>query len=94
AKSVSKGQSCRGLRILLTDRNAADPLRLFAHMACAMRDLHPLEFGVRFDEMARMIGTDRFRLLYEKGAGPDEMIKMFEADAAAFKARRAPFLLY
>ena len=42
----------------------------------------------------RMIGTGRFRLLYEKGAGADEMIKMFEADAAGFKERRKRFLLY
>jgi len=94
AKSVFQGQACKGVRIVLIDREAADPLRLFAHMACALRDLHPAEFKVRFDEMVRMIGTDRFRLLYEKGAGPGEMMLMFEADAAAFKKSRAPFLLY
>ncbi|MBI5244658.1 MAG: DUF1343 domain-containing protein [Elusimicrobia bacterium] len=94
SKSVFQGQPCRGVRIQVTGRNVADPLRLFAHMVCALRDLHPLEFGIRFDEMIRMIGTDRFRMLYNAGARPRDMIQMFEADAAAFKARRAPFLLY
>lgn len=94
SKSVFQGKKCRGIRIRVTDRKAADPLRLFAHLVCALRDVHPLEFGVRFDEMVRMIGTERFRMLYQGGARPKEMISMFEADAAAFKSRRAPFLLY
>jgi len=94
SKSVFEGKKCRGIRIRLKDRKAAAPLRLFAHLVCALRDLHPLEFGVRFDEMVRMVGTDRFRMLYQGGARPKEMISMFETDAAAFKSRRAPFLLY
>jgi uncharacterized protein YbbC (DUF1343 family) len=94
SKSVFEGQKCRGVRIRLKDRKAADPLKLFAHLVCILRDVHPMEFGIRFDEMKRMIGTDRFRMMYQGGARPKEMIKMFEIDSAAFKDRRAPFLLY
>jgi uncharacterized protein YbbC (DUF1343 family) len=94
SKSVFKGKKCRGIRIRVRDREAADPLALFAHLVCALRDIHPLEFGIRPEEMTRMAGTARFADLYRSGAQPASMILMFRSDAARFKAWRAPFLLY
>lgn len=93
-KSVFQGELSRGVRIRITDREKARPLHLFAVLVCALRDLHPMEFGVRFDEMARMVGTGRFRQLYEAGARAKDVIMLFDAEASAFRSRRAPFLLY
>ena len=94
SKSVHAGKWCRGLTIRVTDRRKVRPLRVFAHLVCALRDLHPESFGIRFEEMLRMVGTARFEKLYREGAGPKAMIRLFDADAELFKARRAPFLLY
>lgn len=93
-RSVYKNRRCRGIRIRVLDRAAADPLRLFAHLVCALRDLHPMEFGIRPEEMVRLTGTERFLRLYQSGASPKQLTDLFESDAARFKAWRTPFLLY
>ncbi len=93
-KDVYKDKACRGIRIQVTDRSKFRPLELFAHILCALRDLHPLEFGVRWDEERRMIGNDKLRELYEKGAGPEEMIRMFNQGPKEFDSIRNAFLLY
>ena len=62
-------------------------------MLATVRDLHPLEFGVRWDEERRMIGTDQLRALYERGAGPAEMIQVFDAGPRDFDSTRNAFLL-
>jgi uncharacterized protein YbbC (DUF1343 family) len=94
SKSEFAGMACKGVLIRTLDRDAADPLRLFAHLLCALRDSHPREFRVRFDEMLRLAATGAVRRLYESGSGPEEFIAEFESQAAGFKSRRKPFLMY
>jgi hypothetical protein len=67
---------------------------VFAHLVCAVRDLHPGKFEVRWDEIRRMVGTDRFKELYEAGAGPEELIRLFDEGASSFAKTRGEFLLY
>ncbi|MBI4348683.1 MAG: DUF1343 domain-containing protein [Elusimicrobia bacterium] len=93
-KSLYQGKKSPGIRMRITDRNLVRPLHVFAHLLAISRDLHPLEFGVRWDEERRMIGTDQLRTLYEGGAGAQDIIKLFDAGPREFDAVRNAFLLY
>jgi len=94
SKSVFAGQLCRGVRILITDRDAVRPLAVFRHLALALRDLHPKEFEWRWDEAKRMVGVDEFRLLWETGAGDDAFIGLFDKGPRDFESDRRAILLY
>ncbi|HXT00283.1 MAG TPA: DUF1343 domain-containing protein, partial [Elusimicrobiota bacterium] len=93
SKDKYAGQSCPGLRIVVTDREAANPLRVFAALAAALRDTQP-GFKLDWNRSRRLIGRERFFELYSAGATGAEIARLFEADAAEFEKRRAPFLLY
>lgn len=93
-KSLYEGKKCPGIRMRVTDREKVRPLHVFAHLLTAARDLHPVEFGVRWDEQRRMTGNDKLRLLYENGVGAAEIIKMFDDGPRDFDSIRNAFLLY
>ncbi|MBI5624432.1 MAG: DUF1343 domain-containing protein [Elusimicrobia bacterium] len=92
-KSVFTGQRCEGIRMTITNREKLRPMEVFAHLAAAMRDLHP-EFVFRWDEVKRMVGTDAFKELYEAKEPPKAMLKLFDTGPKSFRGSRRPFLLY
>ncbi len=94
SKALYAGQSCPGVRILVSDREAVRPLRVFAALATALRDLYPHDFHLRWEHSRRLIGLHRFRELYESGASSSDIAALFDEDAALFAERRKPFLLY
>ena len=92
-KSVYKGKSSPGVRIRITERANIESLMIFAHLAAALRDFHP-RFHFRWKEAKRMVGTEKFRELYEAGAAPDAFIRLFDTGPEEFRAARRQFLLY
>jgi len=93
-KDIYANQSCPGIRIKVVDRETARPLRVFAELVTALRDLHPNEFKLRWEHTRRLVGRRRFRELYESGAPAAEFARMFDEDAARFAEWRKPYLLY
>lgn len=93
SKDIYAGKPCPGLRMVVTDREAVRPLRVFASLAAALRDTQP-EFKLTWNHSRRLIGRERFFELYSSGATGADIARLFEADAADFEKRRAPFLLY
>jgi len=94
SKSVFEGRLCRGVRIIVTDRDAVRPLAVFRHLALALREFHPKEFEWRWDEVKRMVGVDEFRLLWETGAGDAAFIALFDKGPLDFEPSRRSILLY
>jgi uncharacterized protein YbbC (DUF1343 family) len=93
-KSFYAGRLCRGVRMKVTDRRAVRPLRVFAHLIAAIRDLHSKEFKPQWDDTRKLVGLAAFRELYERGAPAEELAAAMDPDPAAFLSRRKPFLLY
>ncbi|MFA5140345.1 MAG: DUF1343 domain-containing protein [Elusimicrobiota bacterium] len=94
AKDVYEGLACPGIRIEVTDRGAMRPLEVFVHLAAALRDTQKGRFEVRGPAMSRLTGSRNFTELFGKGGKPEELLPLFDADAARFQTERAPFLLY
>jgi uncharacterized protein YbbC (DUF1343 family) len=93
-KSVFSGEVCRGLRMTVTDRNTVRPLVLFAHLAIALRDLHPKEFDLKWVGSRKLIGLRVFQDLYERGGTAADLRHHFDAGASDFQRIREPFLIY
>jgi len=93
-KSMYAGQKIPGLRITLTDRKGVRSLRVFAHVAVALRDLHPREFDLKWDATRKLVGSDEFKTLYDRGASAREFIRLFDDESSRFAAARAKYLLY
>jgi uncharacterized protein YbbC (DUF1343 family) len=94
SKDKFAGQAIPGLRIVVTDRDAARPLRVFARLVVALRDRHPDDFNLNWNASKKLIGRKEFKALYDRGADAAEIERLFDLDASEFEKTRTPFLLY
>ena len=90
--SVFAGQECRGVRILLTDRDAFRAAELGIVLA---RALHRL-YGDKLDlgRMAGLLGDQPTLDAIRAGETPGVIMQAWKAGLERFEARRQPHLLY
>ena len=95
AESANKypGQLLNGVRFILTDRDAYRPLATSLLMIDLIRRLHPDQFQWADSTIERHAGTARLRQAIESGTLP-ELLREWERDQAAFREKRAPYLIY
>jgi uncharacterized protein YbbC (DUF1343 family) len=86
------GLTIPALRFVITDREAYRPVRTALLLIDEIRRQHPKEFawGKSID---RLTGSDKVRLAIDNGSLP-ALLEDWEREAAAFRERRKPFLLY
>lgn len=100
AKSAYAGTLCRGVRLKLLDRRTVRPLSVFAHIAAALRDLHPKEFDLHWKsprieaETRKLVGLSAFKTLYDQGADGAALARAMDPPVEDFLRARRPFLLY
>lgn len=96
------GEHVKGVRFVITDRDAYRPIEASLLMIELIRRLHPEEFEWRGANAARpgaMLtierhgGTARLRQAIEAGT-VRELLREWERDQAAFLEKRAKYLLY
>lgn len=97
------GKACRGAMIHVTDRQAFRPLLTGIAVVRAARRLsgsrfqwrtEPYEFVADIPAFDLLCGTDRIRRGIEADWSITRLVEGFEAQAAAFLAKRAPYELY
>ena len=95
AESANKypGQLLNGVRFILTDRDAYRPLATSLLMIDLIRRLHPDQFQWADSTIERHGGTARLRRAIESGTLP-ELLREWERDQAAFREKRARYLIY
>jgi uncharacterized protein YbbC (DUF1343 family) len=86
------GQTIPAIRFVVTDREAYRPVRTSLLVIDEIRRRHPKEFtwGKSID---RLTGSDKVRLAIDGGTLP-ALLEQWDLEAAAFRERRRPFLLY
>lgn len=86
------GQACSGIHLLVTDRGALRPVRLGVEIAAALHHLH----GARFEigRTLRLLGSRETLERIVDGEDPAAIAASWAAGEQAWRARRAPFLLY
>ena len=86
------GQTIPAIRFVITDRGAYRPVRTSLLLIDEIRRRHPDQFawGPSID---RLTGSDKVRRAIDGGTLP-ALLEAWDREAAAFAARRRPFLLY
>ncbi|MFG2230354.1 exo-beta-N-acetylmuramidase NamZ domain-containing protein [Streptomyces sp. NPDC048723] len=88
------GKVCGGVRLIVHDRAAFDPVRAGIGLLITARRVWS-GFGWRADHwIDRLTGSDRVRTLVDAGADVDEVAGDWAAGLARFGAARAGYLLY
>ncbi len=90
--SVFKGQLCRGVNLLLTDRNGCDPVDVGLQLARTMYRLYPTQFDpAKMDHLLKHPPTlDAIRA---DRPLPD-IHALWQKDLDAFRTLRAKYLMY
>ncbi|NUQ20799.1 MAG: DUF1343 domain-containing protein [Gemmatimonadaceae bacterium] len=86
------GVPLNGVRFVITDRARYRPIMTTLLLIDAVRRLHPAEFAFS-GSMDRLAGTDRLRKAIEAGTLPTLLLE-WDAQDAAFRTAREPYLLY
>ncbi|MFE6908821.1 exo-beta-N-acetylmuramidase NamZ family protein [Streptomyces erythrochromogenes] len=88
------GKACGGVRLIVHDREAFDPVRAGIGLLVTARRAWS-GFAWRADHwIDRLTGSDRVRTLVDAGAGVEEVAGDWAAGLARFEAVRAQYLLY
>jgi len=96
-------QDCGGVQVHVTDRATFQPVRTSLALLAALRDLSGMRFAWRAEEyefvsdrpaIDLLFGSDRERLALEAETPWREIAAAWEAEEAAFRERRRPYLLY
>ncbi len=88
------GQLCSGVRIKVTDPKVVRPVDLFVHISCLIRELWPKDFQPRWEEVARVMGSQDFEHLYIQNKPASEILDVFHKSSDEFAKSRQPYLLY
>jgi len=89
-----QGQLCSGVRIKVIDSKLVRPIDLFVQIACLFRELWPNDFKPRWDEVARVTGSQDFEHLYIQNKPAAEILDVFHKSAEEFVKSRQTYLLY
>ncbi|MER5482191.1 DUF1343 domain-containing protein [Streptomyces sp. NPDC002812] len=88
------GKTCGGVRLLVHDREAFDPVRAGIGLLVTARQVWR-GFAWRSDQwIDRLTGSDRVRRMVDAGAGVEEIAGDWAAGLAGFAAAREQYLLY
>jgi uncharacterized protein YbbC (DUF1343 family)/CubicO group peptidase (beta-lactamase class C family) len=87
-----KDRQCRGVRIVLQDRQALDSPELGIELAGALERLYPARF--RLDATVGMIGAHWIVESLRDGVDPRTIAARWQSNLTAFASLRARYLLY
>ncbi len=94
ASDAYQGQLCSGVRIWVTDAKVLRPVDLFVQISCLFRELWPKDYQPRWDEVARVTGSQDFEHLFIANKPVADILAVFHKSADDFVKTRQPYLLY
>ncbi len=89
---VHAGRACRGVRLVLTGREALDVGRLGVELLSALAKLYAASF--RVEKTIRLLGSQKTVDRIRAGDDPVEIVAGWEEELKAFRELRQEYLLY
>jgi uncharacterized protein YbbC (DUF1343 family) len=87
-----KGELCEGLRVVLTDRDKLQVMRMGIEIASALGKRYPGKFDTA--KMIELVGNAATIKQLMEGGDPAAIVASWEKDLEAFRKLRAKYLLY
>jgi uncharacterized protein YbbC (DUF1343 family) len=88
------GVESKGVYVRVTDRDRFEPYKAGVAMLWAVNRLHPDRLLWDDAVLDRLVATPRLRAMLAAGKEPAEIFASWTGEVEAFRARRAPYLLY
>ncbi len=92
AASTFAGEECRGVQMIVTDREAFSPLDLGIVLATVLHRGHPRE--VKIERLARLLAHPPTLAAVQAGKSLDEIKALWAAEREKFSSRREEYLIY
>jgi uncharacterized protein YbbC (DUF1343 family)/CubicO group peptidase (beta-lactamase class C family) len=92
ASSVYANEACRGVFLVVTDRDALRPVRLGVEVAAALYKLHPDRYD--FKNTVRLLGSQATIDGIRRGDDPAEIVRLWAPDEETWRRLRARYLRY
>jgi uncharacterized protein YbbC (DUF1343 family) len=93
-KDLYAGQVCQGVRIIVTDRNAASPFEVFVTAFLYLSQNQADAFKPEWEEVRVVTGSNRLKEAAAGGWRLEDLIAYYRDRAAEFAKSAAPFRLY
>jgi uncharacterized protein YbbC (DUF1343 family) len=87
-----KGQLCPGVKVVVTDRNALEPLRMGMEIALALEKLYPDKFEP--SKMIELVGNSATIKQLMAGTSAAAIVEGWNQELEEFRKIRAKYLLY
>jgi uncharacterized protein YbbC (DUF1343 family)/CubicO group peptidase (beta-lactamase class C family) len=92
ASSRFKGEVCKGVRMILKDRDRLDAVRLGIEILCALQRLYPGRFEL--DKALGLVGSRAVLQAIKEGQDPEAISAAWQTPLDEFRKRRESYLLY
>jgi uncharacterized protein YbbC (DUF1343 family)/CubicO group peptidase (beta-lactamase class C family) len=90
--SVNKGVECGGVNLIITNRDALEPVLTGLEMAAQIYKLYPKEFNV--EKFNRLLVSDNIYNAFRQGSEAKALRQIWQGELEQFKAIRQKYLLY
>jgi uncharacterized protein YbbC (DUF1343 family)/CubicO group peptidase (beta-lactamase class C family) len=90
--SVNKGAECGGVNLIITNRDALEPVLTGLEMAAQIYKLYPKEFNV--EKFNRLLVSDNIYNAFKQGSEAKALRQIWQSELEQFKALRQKYLLY
>lgn len=88
------GQECNSAQLVVTDRNAFEPVKMAVYMLHSLDSLYPGDFQWKESRMDALWRTASVREAIQNGDSPAEIIARWEGELDSFRTTREKYLLY
>ncbi len=89
-----KDEECNGVSVIVTDRDALQPVAMATAMIVTAKELFGEAFGWRVSAIDRLSGTPAFRTAVDEGKSAEEIVGMWKSDLEDFAKIRGQYMLY
>ena len=90
--SVNKGLECGGVNLIITNRDALEPVLTGLEMSAQIYKLYPKEFNV--EKFNRLLVSDKIYNAFKQGSEAKALRQIWNSELEQFKATRQKYLLY
>ena len=85
---------CHGIQIEIKDSEQARPVELFIYLLTLLIELYPEEMQVKWEEMLRIVGSEKINYLLQQKVSAEEIIQIIRDGSNTFRESRKKILLY
>ena len=93
-KDIYAGEICRGVHIIVTDRNKARPFEVFIISFLFFAERYAKFFRPEWEEVRVVTGSNKLRQASERVLGYDDLMKSYSEALATFQSAISSFYLY